>query len=134
MFSSWLATTALCHKRDPADAVGRAYEIKGHAYIQEGKDGPIRELKKEDLIFPDDHIITNPDSVAAFELLVGGRIGVKAGTEVVVLNEGVVGGVDPVTGDVHLIALRSGGMWAKFAKQREPLTIQTRGGVMGIKG
>ena len=134
VFTAWLATTAVCHKRDPADAVGRAYEIKGHAYIQEGKDGPIRELKKEDLIFPDDHIITDANSVAAFELLIGGRIGVKQGTEVVVLNEGEVAGVDPTTGDIHKIALRSGGMWAKFAKQKEPLTIQTRGGVMGIKG
>ncbi len=85
--------------RNPADAIGRVYEIKGRAFIQQGKNGPIRLLKKEDQIFVGDHIYTDENSVAAIELLIGGRIGMKKGTEIVVINEGEVAGIDPTTGN-----------------------------------
>lgn len=114
-----------------ADAIGRLYDIKGHVYLKRGPANELVELRNNDPLFVGDVIVTDKDSVAAFELLIGGRIGVKKGTTVLFYDEGEVrSGAD---GEKKIV-LKSGGIWAKFAKQKEPLTIETSGGVMGIKG
>jgi hypothetical protein len=103
------------------------YDVVGAVYVE--RDGEVVRLHNNDPLYVGDKIIPDATHPTAFELLIGGRIGVKPDTPVVIVNEGEVTGADGTP-----IALRSGGVWAKFTKAKEPLTIQTRGGVMGVKG
>lgn len=83
-------------------------------------------------VFLNDIIKTGPETILAMELLKGGRIGVKKSTTVQMINDGEVATLDH--NGWRKVALKSGGVWAKFNSPSKPLTIQTRGGVMGIKG
>ncbi len=74
-------------------------------------------------------IVTDKDSVAAIEMLIGGRVGLKRDTQTLLFDEGTV--IDRGTGAP--VVQKSKGLWMKFGKQDQPLTIQTRGGVMGIR-
>ncbi len=116
------------------DVIARVYDVsgKGLELKREGKND-WEKGKKDSPGFIRDHFKTDPKTSAALELLIGARLAIKPGTEIVLLNEGEAG---EVTGDkkVRKIALNSGSVYAKFNKQEAPLKIQTRGGVMGIKG
>lgn len=92
---------------------------------------------KEMPLFVGDVLVTRPAFVAALELLTGGRVGIRAGTTMKILNEGEVGELVSRSHAQWLQVRRAVGidLWAKFAAPEKPLTIQTRGGVMGgIKG
>jgi len=114
--------------------VARLYEIAGGP-VYVNRAGRIFKAKKDEKLFVGDKISTKQSSggVAALELMIGGRVGIKRDTEVQLVN---VGEVQDVDGDrLRQIVLKSGGVWAKFTKAERPLTIQTRGGVLGgIKG
>lgn len=91
------------------------------------------DIARTDLpIWVEDIIKTAPDSSLAIDLFIGGRVGVKQGSAVKLINEGEARVLDE--GQWRKIAVSSGGAWAKFQKRDQPLTIQTRGGVLGIKG
>lgn len=80
-----------------------------------------------------DHFITNKSTVAALEFLIGGRIGLNKDSDIQIVNDhSVRDGKTSVT----RILLKSGAMWVKAdaATLKQPLEIQTNGGVMGIKG
>lgn len=116
------------------DVIARVYDVsgKGLQLKREGK-SDWEKGKKDSAGFIRDHFKTDPKTSAALELLIGARLGIKPGTEIVLLDEDEVG---QVANDkkVRKIALNSGSVYAKFNKQETPLKIQTRGGVMGIKG
>lgn len=80
-----------------------------------------------------DHYITDKNTVAALEFLIGGRVGINKDTDVEVVNERSV--ADGKT-NVKRVILKSGALWVKADAKtlKQPLEIQTNGGVMGIKG
>jgi hypothetical protein len=78
-----------------------------------------------------DQIRTDPETVAAIEFVIGGRVGINRASSVIIDTER---SVKDGTVDWQRIIMRKLGMWAKTAKLKEPLEIQTNGGVMGIKG
>jgi hypothetical protein len=79
-----------------------------------------------------DHFKTSENTLAALEFLIGGRVGINQSTDVEILNERSV--VDNQEG--KRLVLKSGSIWMKAdAKNlKQPLEIQTNGGVMGIRG
>ncbi len=79
-------------------------------------------------LFVGDEIISNPGSTGAFEFDVGGRVGTNWGSRLFITGE------RSVRGTRNEALLKKGGVWAKCEKLKEPLEIQTNGGVMGIKG
>ncbi len=83
-------------------------------------------------LFVGDVIASSKGTAIAIEFLIGGRVGIKPGRSIKIINEGEASIEDG--GHWTKMVLKSGGLWSKFAKQDKPLTIQTRGGVMGIKG
>lgn len=80
-----------------------------------------------------DHFATSSNTMAALEFLIGGRVGINQSTDVEVLNERSLGdGQVPV----KRMVLKNGSMWVKADAKtlKQPLEIQTNGGVMGIRG
>ncbi len=116
------------------DVIARVFDVsgKGLKFKRDGK-SDWENGKKDSAGFIRDHFKTDAKTSAALELLIGARLGIKPDTEIVLLDEDEAG---QVMGDkkVRKIALNSGSVYAKFNKQDTPLKIQTRGGVMGIKG
>jgi hypothetical protein len=80
-----------------------------------------------------DHYITDKNTIAALEFLIGGRVGVNKDTDIEVVNERSV--ADGKT-SVKRIVLKNGSLWVKADAKalKQPIEIQTNGGVMGIKG
>jgi len=80
-----------------------------------------------------DHFITDQNTLAALEFLIGGRVGINKDTDIEIVSERSVadGNVE-----VKRIILKNGSLWVKAdAKQlKQPLEIQTNGGALGIKG
>lgn len=79
-----------------------------------------------------DHFKTSKNTLAALEFLIGGRVGINQSSDVEIVNERSV--VDNQQG--KRLVLKSGGLWMKAdAKSlKQPLEIQTNGGIMGIRG
>lgn len=115
------------------DIIARVADVQGSSLLvqRKGSDKWL-ESKKNTAGFIKDHFKTDKKTTAAIELLIGARVGIKQGSEIVLLSDDEAGTTDGKT--VSKIMLNSGGAYAKFHKQDKPLTIQTRGGVMGIKG
>ncbi|MFN8612395.1 MAG: FecR domain-containing protein [Vulcanimicrobiota bacterium] len=80
-----------------------------------------------------DHYITDKNTVAALEFLIGGRVGINRDTDIEIVNErSVADGKTPT----KRIKLKNGSLWIKADANslKQPVEIQTNGGVMGIKG
>lgn len=118
----------------PNKPVARVYAVDGGKLeIQRAGKGDWSAGKKDAPGYVADHFKTDDSAKAGIELLLGGRIVVKPGSEITLLNEREAGAVED--GKVNTIGLRKGGLYAKFAKQKSgKLRIKTNGGVMGIKG
>jgi hypothetical protein len=78
-----------------------------------------------------DKFRTNEKTAAVLEFLLGGRVGINLDSEVEIVTERSVKDVNKTT---KRIILRKGGIWAKASHLKEPLEIQTNGGILGIKG
>jgi len=83
--------------------------------------------------YPKDHFITDANTVAALEFLIGGKVSINKNTDIIVVDEKSV--ADGKT-SVKRVILKSGAMWVKADAKtlKQPMEIQTSGGVMGIKG
>ncbi|MFN8609138.1 MAG: FecR domain-containing protein [Vulcanimicrobiota bacterium] len=79
-----------------------------------------------------DHFKTSQNTLAALEFLIGGRVGLNQSSDVEVVSERSV--IDQRDG--KRIVLKSGGIWVKADAEtlKQPLEIQTNGGIMGIHG
>ncbi|MBN9418395.1 MAG: FecR domain-containing protein [Candidatus Eremiobacteraeota bacterium] len=79
-----------------------------------------------------DHYITDGNTVAALEFLIGGRVGINKNTDIEIIDARSVSDGKPV----KRVVLKNGGLWVKAEAKslKQPLEIQTNGGVMGIKG
>lgn len=80
-----------------------------------------------------DHYITDANTSAILEFLIGGRVAVNKNTDVEIVNERSV--ADGKT-SVKRFILKNGAMYVKADAKtlKQPIEIQTNGGVMGIKG
>ena len=80
-----------------------------------------------------DHFVTNPNTLAALEFLIGGRVGIHQSTDVEILSERSVGDSQV---PVKRMVLKNGSLWVKADAKtlKQPLEIQTNGGTMGIRG
>jgi hypothetical protein len=113
---------------NPKNAVARIYEIDGaHAYVRH-HGGRLMALQKHDVLYIGDEVVMDENSVGAIELLKGGRLGLKKGASLLIVSEGTVTNVDGTPVESHRSVIEL------FLAPEKPLTIQTRGGVMGIKG
>jgi len=134
-------TPPVCPKTEvPAEGreiqVGNVIEIKSKypgggptaAFVRHGANAPLEPLHEGDVIRKGDIVSTDSETVLAFEFAAGGRVGVNTEATIKVLNERTA--VD-VSGQIHL---SKGNLWKKCGKLKEPLEIQTNGGIMGAKG
>ena len=80
-----------------------------------------------------DRYLTDGATIAALEFLIGGRVGINRDTTIEIVNERSVADSNL---SVKRIVLKSGSLWVKADAKtlKQPLEIQTNGGVMGIKG
>jgi hypothetical protein len=99
------------------------------AFVQRGGTGPVTPLRVGDTLQKGDVVGTDGNTLLALELALGGRVGVNSGSEVQLTGERTVGSTT-----TDSFKLSKGGMWARCGELKEPLEIQTNGGVMGIKG
>lgn len=79
-----------------------------------------------------DRYQTDPNTVAALEFLIGGRVGINCDTQIEIVNERSVADGSAV----KRVILNNGSLWVKADARalKQPIEIQTNGGVMGIKG
>ncbi len=79
---------------------------------------------------------TAPNVVAALEFLIGGKVGVNEDSAIRVDTERSVSEAEPSFMDILGRYAITGPhrLFIKSVKLKEPLEIQTNGGVMGIKG
>ncbi len=97
------------------------------------RNGHVLPANDDTALYVGDQIRVSSDSRAGVNFLWGGRINIGANTTVELVNDGQGMIVNP-DGSLSPIVVNSGGAWAKFQKQDRPLTIQTVGGAMSIKG
>lgn len=83
-------------------------------------------------LFVGDVVRTDRHTSMALQLFIGARIGIKRGSIVMVTSEDSAAVL--TDGQWETMGLKNGALAAKFHRKERPLTIQTRGGVMGIKG
>jgi hypothetical protein len=119
---------------EPPAPVGSVTEIrtksgKGKPRAEILRDGGWQRLRVGDDLAPGDRVRTDEDTVMAIELDLGGRVHVRANSNVEILGERSVRGLD-----AQGFELTKGGVWAKCGQMKESLEIQTTGGVIGIKG
>lgn len=123
----------------PADAAGAApvvanvVAINGALTVQRPPNSGWFSGFEQMPDYVQDHLKTDANSLAALEFRVGGRIGINKGTEVEIVGPRDVTDVTK-RGTVERLVLRSGTIWAKFAKQHEQFKIQTESTVIGIRG
>lgn len=80
-----------------------------------------------------DHFKTDPNTLAALEFLIGGRVGINKDTEIEIVDAKSVADANV---SVKRIIMKNGSLWVKADAKalKQPIEIQTNGGVMGIKG
>lgn len=133
LVSGLLLQPVLAGPPKPEEVVGKVTSVEGSKLeVQRAGAGKWLKTKVDEPSLVKDHFKTDSKTSAAIDLFVGARVGVKKSSEIVLLGEGDAAVVE--NGAVRKIQVKSGGVWAKFDKQDKAVTIQTRGGVMGIKG
>lgn len=117
-------------------SVATIEEINIHGMLGSGKpraefyrDGEWSPLKKNTTLHIDDKIRTDKDTTVAIEFAIGGRVGLRQNSTITITGER-----SAKSSTVKKITLEQGGIWAKCDKLKEPMEVQTNGGVMGIKG
>ena len=81
-----------------------------------------------------DIVSTDEESVAAFEFVIGGKVGINRGSAIKIVGDRVAAGRSS-DGTWETLALDSGTMWHKFFDQfRSRLIIRTRNSVLGPRG
>lgn len=80
-----------------------------------------------------DNFKTDANTLAALEFLIGGRVGINKNTEIEIVDAKSVADANV---SVKRIIMKNGSLWVKADAKalKQPIEIQTNGGVMGIKG
>jgi len=132
-----LLTMGICFAEDP---VVRVQSIK--PVDKSGKSVLMQKRPTDPKAYPvsvnstgylKDHFITDKNTIAALEFLIGGRVGINKDTDIEIVSERSVADKNV---SVKRVILKNGALWVKAdsSKMKERLEIQTNGGVMGIKG
>jgi hypothetical protein len=116
--------------------VGKIIQAKGDGvvYIQHA-DGTITQAGVGTSVYLGDIIITNPNTQAALEFTIGGRVGLNSDVAVTVSTERSVANYNqPLSKTLQTMVMGLWNMFPATAKLKEPIEIQTTGGIMGMKG
>jgi hypothetical protein len=114
--------------------VGKITKTTGDGIVLiQHADGTITQAGVGTSVYQGDVIITNPNTRAAIGFTIGGAVGINSGTSVTVSSERSVTDYNqPLSKTLTTMVM---GLWnMQSANFKEPLEIQTSGGVMGIKG
>ncbi len=138
---TWTATRSV---RPPAflppsdNATGRVQDIKSTVPGQAPsftvvRDGVTYTGSVSSTLQTGDIITTGPNTIASLEFLIGGRVGINRNTEIVMVNERAVR--DGKVG-LKTLLLKNGSLWIKADAKtlKEPIEIQTNGGILGVRG
>lgn len=79
-----------------------------------------------------DVVMTDPLTSLAIEMLIGARVGVVRRSTIKITSETRCDTLEHR--EFSKITLHSGGLFANWHNVEKPMYLQTRGGVMGIKG
>jgi RHS repeat-associated protein len=107
-------------------------EVEGPlAFVQRG-DKHWRELKPWDPIFAGDKVRSDIDTLVALEFPTGGRVGINRSTTIEVISGAEIREIDRIAQE--RFEIKSKRIWRKLSTRKEPLEVETAGGVFGIKG
>ncbi len=98
------------------------------AFLKRGRNAPVR-LAVGDLLQKGDVVTTDGNTVLALELVSGGTVGINKSSAIELTGERTAS--DRNGGGV---ILSKGELWSRVGELKEPLEVQTNGGVMGIRG
>jgi hypothetical protein len=118
-------------KQPPKGSVMQVVEIdKGKLWVT--RKGKKHRLRFGDYLKVGDVVTVSKGGRAAIEMITGGRIGFAGGSSILILSESQVENVSE--GKVGKALRKARGTWRLIHNRKEPLEIETAGGVMGIKG
>jgi hypothetical protein len=128
--------------RAPAGAIARVVNVDGkRAWIQHDKSGLTKQAKYKAWIYPGDIILTDKNTVVAVEYINGGYIGINKDVVVRFGKDGSVEAIpDPLAANPALeqslfakkqVVNKLQRVWKKMSTRKEPLEIETAGGVLG---
>ncbi|HXD54246.1 MAG TPA: hypothetical protein VN618_05795 [Solirubrobacteraceae bacterium] len=117
---------------DPSKITGRIQSISGRnvSVVREGKRYAV---EKNSELQTGDVVETGTGTFAALEFSIGGRVGINRESKVTMTGEREVTDGKP---SGPRATIERGTVWVKpdSKSRKEPIEIQTNGGVMGIKG
>jgi hypothetical protein len=118
--------------RPPKGAVAMVVEVNGGQMFRR-RNGKTQRSRYRDFLKPGDVIWLEGKGEAAIEFITGGRAGFVGDRAILILNDNQVKDLTNGPGyDRELEqALR---IWKKLTVRKDPLEVETAGGVMGIKG
>ena len=113
----------------------RPAQGQGTAVLKQAHPGDERafQVSENSTGYVRDRYITDSATIAALEFLIGGRVGINRDTTIEIVNERSVADSNL---PVKRVILKNGSLWVKADAKtlKQPIEIQTNGGVMGIKG
>jgi RHS repeat-associated protein len=123
---------------DPEPGVAKIIQIKAgkndtgkNVYVRRKGSSDWYNATLDQPLYLGDELKTDNNTVVAIEFLIGGRTGINKDSQVGIVTER---SVQDSNLDIKRVILRKGGIFKKAAKLREPLEIQTNGGILGCKG
>jgi hypothetical protein len=118
--------------RAPKGAVAMVVEVNGGQLFRRRK-GKTKRIRFRDFVQPGDVIWLEGKGQVAIEFITGGRAGFVGDRAILVLSENQV--KDITNGPAYERPLKTAlHVWKKISQRKEPLEVETAGGVMGIKG
>ena len=124
----WVSLQTQAFSQQP---VAKVVEIDGPKMTYERKATVAAAFPFMDTMIKDEYV-TDGSTVAAIEFVTGGRVGINKNTKIEVVSESAV--TENGKPLVKRLKVKSGRILAKISKRKDPLEIETAGGVMGIKG
>jgi len=113
----------------------KATEGTGAGVLKQAHPGDVQPFRvsENSTGYVRDRYLTDGATMAALEFLIGGRVGINRDTTIEIINERSVADSNL---SVKRIILKNGSIWVKADAKtlKQPIEIQTNGGVMGIKG
>jgi hypothetical protein len=115
----------------PKGAIMKVVEID-RGKLWRTRNGKKVRLRFGDYIKAGDVITISEGGAAAIEMITGGRIGFVGDQAVLVLSENQVENISD--GELTKGLKKARAAWRKVSERKQPMGIETAGGVMGIKG
>ena len=117
--------------KPPKGSVMRVTEVEGALFRR--RNGRTERIRFGDWLKPGDIITVSNGGRASVEMITGGRIGVMGDRAVLILSDSQVG-TSPKDPSWKRPLQKTVAAWKKVSERKQPLEVETAGGVMGIKG